>query len=121
MNARQVRTFQLLRRHDPSGVSGTGCVAVGVEFPDGAVALRWCSDRPTTTLFASLDDVVAIHGHGGATVVCWDDQERDLVAAAIAQAAVERPRPSMANRYAGYIAPVVGLLVVLVSSVWTGA
>lgn len=68
------RRFQLVRRFDPSGVSGIGVVAHGVVFGDGHVALRWLSRHPSTSLWGSLDDLLAVHGHGGSTVVAWIDQ-----------------------------------------------
>lgn len=45
------RTFVLNRHRDISGVSGTGLVAEGVVWSDGAVALRWPGDNPTTVAF----------------------------------------------------------------------
>ena len=39
------RRFRLVREEDESGVSGTGVVAVGVEFPSGAVVFEWLNDR----------------------------------------------------------------------------
>ncbi|MFG1912418.1 hypothetical protein [Kribbella sp. NPDC048928] len=69
------RRFRLIRHQDVSGVSGTGPVAEGVQFTDGAVALRWYGDYPTTTVWDGIDSVVAIHGHGGATVIEWLDPE----------------------------------------------
>jgi hypothetical protein len=69
------RRFRLIRHHDVSGVSGTGAVAEGVQFTDGAVALRWYGDYPTTTVWDGIDSVVAIHGHGGATEVEWIDPD----------------------------------------------
>lgn len=67
------RTFELVRYRDLSGVSGTGPVAEGVEYSDGSVALRWKGDHPATAVWPSLDDVLAVHGHEGATVVRWLD------------------------------------------------
>jgi hypothetical protein len=69
------RRFRLIRHQDVSGVSGTGPVAEGVQFTDGAVALRWYGDYPTTTVWDGIDSVIAIHGHGGATEVEWLDPE----------------------------------------------
>jgi hypothetical protein len=69
------RRFRLIRHHDVSGVSGTGPVAEGVQFTDGAVALRWYGDYPTTTVWDAIDSVIAIHGHQGATEVEWLDPE----------------------------------------------
>jgi hypothetical protein len=37
-------TFKLLRRHDESGVSGTGFVLEGIVFTDGSCVVRWCTD-----------------------------------------------------------------------------
>lgn len=68
-----MRRFYLIRHTDPSGVSGTGIVAHGVEFGDGAVALRWVSTKPSTSVWDSLDDMISVHGHGGSTVVRWLD------------------------------------------------
>lgn len=70
------RRFRLMRHEDVSGVSGTGPVAEGVQFTDGAVALRWYGDYPTTTVWDGIDSVVAIHGHGGATEVEWLDPDQ---------------------------------------------
>lgn len=69
------RRFQLIRNEDISGVSGTGVVAFGVMFGDGAVALRWNSAAASTAVFASLSDLEAVHGHEGCTQVEWIDEE----------------------------------------------
>lgn len=66
-----MRVFTLRREHDPSGISGLGTVAEGVEFGDGKVALRWRTDTASTALYDSIADVEAIHGHGGATRIEW--------------------------------------------------
>lgn len=61
--------FVLDRLLDETGVSGTGTVAEGVVFTDGTVALRWLSGTASTAVYASIADVIAIHGHGGKTHV----------------------------------------------------
>lgn len=68
-----MRPFHLYRRRDETGVSGTGIVAEGVMFGDGTVSMRWCvPDKPkSTTAYATIDDVLAIHGHDGLTTVLW--------------------------------------------------
>lgn len=66
------RTFHLHRDHDVSGVSGEGVVADGVTFPDGVTVVRWRGERQSTVVWPSIDDVIAIHGHGGATRLVWD-------------------------------------------------
>ena len=65
------RPFYLLRTHDVSGVSGTGVVAVGVVMPSGRAVLEWCSRWPTLTVFASVEEILRIHGHGGHTRLTW--------------------------------------------------
>lgn len=69
------RTFYLLRNEDVTGVSGTGIVAWGVEFPDGTVATRWRGEHPATAVWPNIEEVVAVHGHNGATVVRWLDDD----------------------------------------------
>lgn len=68
------RRFVLNRSEDISGTSGTGVVAEGVRFSDGVVALRWTVARKSTAVYDSVDDLIAIHGHDGATTVVWADQ-----------------------------------------------
>ena len=67
--------FVLQRHEDPSGVSGTGAVAWGCEWPDGAVAVRWPGDHPSTATWGDIRDVEAIHGHNGKTTVTYNDTE----------------------------------------------
>ena len=71
--SRRMRRFVLWRKEDPTGVSGTGIIAQGIMFGDGRVSLRWLSEHASTANFDSIDDVRAIHGHDGATVVDWMD------------------------------------------------
>lgn len=52
-------------------------VAYGVVFGDGHVALRWTSSYPATSLWNSLDDLMAVHGHGHATSIEWLDPATD--------------------------------------------
>jgi hypothetical protein len=67
-----MRTFVLQRKSDPSGVSGIGIVAEGVEFTDGKVALRWIAgDYRSTVIWDDMASVEVIHGHHGATRVQW--------------------------------------------------
>jgi hypothetical protein len=67
------RTFELVRYQDPSGVSGTGVVAEGCEFTDGSVALRWRGENAATAVWQSVDAILAVHGHQGATEIRWID------------------------------------------------
>lgn len=69
----KMRRFYLIRDADATGVSGTGIVAEGVVFEDGTAALRWKTQRTSTAVYASVDDIVAIHGHNGKTKVVFLD------------------------------------------------
>lgn len=71
------RLFRLVRDVDVTGVSGTGVVAWGVVFGDGKAVTRWdgtATGIAQTCVWDSIEDVRAIHGHGGATRVEWLDQ-----------------------------------------------
>jgi hypothetical protein len=73
------RRFALVRHIDYTGVSGIGVVAYGITFSDGHVALRWCSSHPATSIWESLEHMLAVHGHGEATSIQWiDSPVRDL-------------------------------------------
>ena len=79
------RTFHVQRDQDITGVSGTGVVADGCEFPDGTTVVRWRElpqghpnyqrgVRATTVIFPNPQAVEALHGHNGATHLAWDDE-----------------------------------------------
>lgn len=68
-----MRLFQLHRHEDSSGVSGTGVVAEGVEFTNRECVIHWLAKRSSMCIYATIDDVVAIHGHDGRTRVIFVD------------------------------------------------
>jgi hypothetical protein len=76
-----VRRFNLHRRSDITGISGTGTVAEGVQFTDGTVVLRWLKAgtarpnhvKPTTVVHDDIESVIGLHGHDGATEIYWID------------------------------------------------
>lgn len=68
---RNTRLFELHRKGDVSGVSGTGVVAEGACFSDSMCAMRWLTDTASTAVYDSPEDVVTIHGHNGATELVW--------------------------------------------------
>ncbi len=68
-----MRRIYLQRNEDESGVSGIGKVAEGVEYISGEVSLCWLTDTPSIGVYRSIEDVEAIHGHGGKTIVQWLD------------------------------------------------
>ena len=65
------RWFNLVRDEDESGVSGTGLVAWGIEFPDGTCVLRWCVALRSTAVYEAIEVLEAIHGHNGKTHIVW--------------------------------------------------
>lgn len=79
------RRFQLLRNEDISGVSGTGVVAEGAVWSSGAVALHWPGYPQATSVWASIYDLIAAHGHDGATEVVWIDEGPSVSPAALEQ------------------------------------
>lgn len=72
-----MRRFYLQRNVDVTGISGTGLVVHGVEFPDGTVVTKWNGRISQTCLWASIEDMVDIHGHDGLTSVVWIDEVGD--------------------------------------------
>lgn len=79
------RRFHLVRHRDISGVSGVGIVAEGVVWSSGAVCLHWPGYPQATSSWASVHDLIAAHGHGGATEVVWLDQGSAIQSAALDQ------------------------------------
>jgi hypothetical protein len=61
------KCFELQRKVDVSGISGTGIVAEGVEFPNGKVLIKWLGDRPSLVLWQSIEHAQGVHGHNGGT------------------------------------------------------
>lgn len=66
-----MRTFNLIRVEDESGVSGTGKVAQGVEFDDSTCALRWLTEYASTAVYNNIDTLEKIHGHNGKTKIVF--------------------------------------------------
>ncbi|WP_411955519.1 hypothetical protein ACKXGF_07400 [Alkalibacillus sp. S2W] len=61
--------FYLLRNDDETGVSGTGIVATGVVLPSGKAIMEWLSEHTSVAIYESIEELEAIHGHNGRTVV----------------------------------------------------
>jgi hypothetical protein len=62
-----MQKFYLQRIEDESGVSGTGRVAEGVIFANGWCALTWLTEYTCVANYKTIDDLIAVHGHGGKT------------------------------------------------------
>jgi hypothetical protein len=70
------RLFVLRRHVDVSGVSGTGVIADGAEWPDGTASIRWRGEHPKID-FADrgVPTLHFVHGHSGSTEVEYLDQD----------------------------------------------
>lgn len=72
----KIRRFYLQRNEDESGVSGTGIVATGIEFPSGQAVIEWsASPVKSITMYPNVEALVSVHSHGGKTVLRWIDEE----------------------------------------------
>ena len=67
-----MKIFYLNRTEDESGISGTGRVAQGFIFDNGKVCVTWLSEHPSVTVYDSIGEVRAIHGHQGKTEIIME-------------------------------------------------
>lgn len=63
------KLFQLVRTADVSGVSGTGVVALGVQYPNGKCTTSWLGELSSIGVYDSIEQLIGIHGHEGRTTV----------------------------------------------------
>lgn len=61
--------FKLRRYKDVTGLSGAGYVAEGWVTSYGEVHLRWYGPYGGDGRFEKVESMLAIHGHGGHTVM----------------------------------------------------
>lgn len=73
----KIRTFYLHRHSDVNGLSGTGIVAVGAVYPNGKAHMQWVSFKSSFEMHDSIDALMDIHGHHGATELIWGDPPSD--------------------------------------------
>jgi hypothetical protein len=73
MTDQPARRFQMQRDEDVTGVSGTGVVADGVQFPSGSVVIQWRGKHSSIVMWPDLSHVEVIHGHDGRTRIVWLD------------------------------------------------
>ncbi len=65
-----MRTFQVIRHVDVSGISGVGVVAQGVQL-DNHCVVEWLSKLDSIEITPDTDTFLKIHGHDGKTVIEW--------------------------------------------------
>jgi len=75
-----MRRFTMGREFDVSGVSGTGIVLEGVQFPAGVVVIHWLTPPPrgSISVFDTLEQFLSIHvvpHPGNRAVLVFDDGE----------------------------------------------
>jgi hypothetical protein len=80
--ARTAQVVHLERDEDVSGVSGVGIVAYGLICDDGTVLLHWDTVVRSDVVYRSVEDLLAIVGHGGRTRLVVDPPVRIGCAAA---------------------------------------
>lgn len=68
-----LRRFVLNREFDPTGTSGVGIVAEGVQFSNGQVVIHWLSQLEAINVYANAIVLEKLHGHGGNTAIEWLD------------------------------------------------
>ena len=59
-----MKVFWMMRKHDESGVSGTGLVLKGVVFDDGTTVVHWVTKKQKAQsigIFKSYQDFKKIH------------------------------------------------------------
>lgn len=64
-----IEKFYIFRKKDISGISGTGIVAVGVEFPSGKIVIEWTSYQTSIGLYDNMTKFLEVHGHEGNTEI----------------------------------------------------
>lgn len=69
-----MRDFLLIRDVDVTGCSGTGIVAEGTVFKDGQTVLKWLREPFALGIYSSLEELIALHSHGGNTYVAFTEQ-----------------------------------------------
>jgi hypothetical protein len=70
-----MKRFYLQRNEDETGVSGTGRVAEGVVFSrTGMAVMHWLTHYESIGVYPSIEELIAIHGHAGRTVVVFEEE-----------------------------------------------
>ena len=70
----RMRRFILFRIKDATGVQATGVVAEGTVFTDGLSVIHWLREPYAMSVYLTLNDVIAVHGHEGRTQLHFIDE-----------------------------------------------
>jgi hypothetical protein len=62
-----------MRHSDINGLSSVGVVAVGVVYPNGQAHMQWISYKTSFEMHSTVENLIDIHGHSGATSLVWGD------------------------------------------------
>jgi hypothetical protein len=89
-----MRTFTVYRRNIPEETHDKGQANPpsepqfeGVVFSDGKVAVRWLTGHRSVSVWDSLDDLIAIHGHPEyGTEIVWHQPTEEQVGIAFRKA-----------------------------------
>lgn len=74
-----MRRFVLVRHKDVTGQSGVGIIGEGCQWTGGTASLHWMTDYESFVHWpGGVDAILAVHGHQGATVARWLDDEPEL-------------------------------------------
>lgn len=72
-----MKRLYLERAVDSTGITGTGRIAEGVMLSSGKVVLQWPTQYQSISIYDSVSDVLAVHGHNGTTSVVFVDTEEE--------------------------------------------
>ena len=62
----------MVRHEDVTGISGTGVIAEGTQYESGKCTLAWLTVYKSIGVYDSIEELKAIHGHGGKTDVVFE-------------------------------------------------
>lgn len=57
----EMKVFTMIRNFDESGVSGTGRVLDGVEFPNGSIVVCWRGEHSSIAIYRDFSEFKAVH------------------------------------------------------------
>lgn len=62
----------MVRHEDVTGISGTGVIAEGTQYESGKCTLAWLTEYKSIGVYDSMEELKAIHCHGGKTDVVFE-------------------------------------------------